>query len=79
MTGPDGKNYPNEIVVTAIEPDRSIGMHHVSPPRYLLTVTLEPNPEGGTLVSWIQEFENPDVGRRMERGSASAAGTRAAA
>ena len=67
ITGPDGKNYPNEIVVTDIEPDVRIGIHHVSPPRYLLTVTLEPSSDGGTLVTWNQEFENPDVGRRLER------------
>ena len=67
MTGPDRKNYPNKIMVTDIESHRRVGIHHVSPPRYRLTVTLEPTPEGGTLVSWNQEFENPDVGRRMER------------
>ena len=41
--------------------------HHVSQPRYLLTVTLEPTADSGTLVGWNQDFENPDVGRRMER------------
>ena len=67
MTGPDLKNYPNKIMVTDIESHRRVGIHHVSPPRYRLTMTLEPTPEGGTLASWNQEFENPDVGRRMER------------
>jgi hypothetical protein len=32
-----------------------------------LTVTLEPTADGGTLVGWNQDFENPDAGRRMER------------
>ena len=67
MHGPDGKNYPNEIVVTEIDPPRRIVLHHVSPPRYLLTVTLAPTADGGTLVDWNQDFENPDVGRRLER------------
>lgn len=42
-------------------------IHHVSQPRYLLTVTLEPTADGGTLVGWNQDFENPEVGRRLER------------
>lgn len=67
MHGPDGKSYPNEIVVTEIEPFRRIVLHHVSQPRYFLTVTLEPTADGGTLVGWNQDFENPEVGRRMER------------
>jgi len=66
MHGPDGKSYPNEIVIAEIEPPKRIVIHHVSPPRYLLTVTLEPTAEGGTLVGWSQDFESPDVGRRME-------------
>jgi hypothetical protein len=27
---------------------------------------LESTADGGTLVGWHQEFENPDVGRRLE-------------
>lgn len=67
MHGPDGKDYPNEIVVTAIEPPTRIVLHHVSHPHFLLTVTLEPTADGGTLVGWNQEFEDPAVGRSMER------------
>lgn len=67
MHGPDGKNFPNEIVIAEIEPSERIVIHHVSQPRYLLTITLEPTDDGGTLVGWTQEFENPDIGRRMER------------
>lgn len=67
MHGPDGKNYPNESVITEIEPPKRIVIHHVSQPRFLLTVTLEPTADGGTLVHWNQEFENPDFGRGMER------------
>jgi uncharacterized protein YndB with AHSA1/START domain len=66
MHGPDGKHHPNAIVVTEIVPSTRLVLHHVSPPRYLLTVTLEPTADGGTLVGWHQEFESADVGRRME-------------
>lgn len=72
MHGPDGKNYPNEIVVTEIERPTRIVIHHVSAPRYRLTVTLERTDDGGTFVGWEQEFENPDTGRRMEKIVASA-------
>jgi len=61
MHGPDGKNYPNGSVFRDIEPAKRIVIHHVSQPRYLLTVTLEPTESGGTLVRWDQEFENPKV------------------
>lgn len=63
MHGPDGKDYPNEMVMTEIEPPTRIVIDHLSQPRFLLTVTLEPTAEGGTLVTWHQDFANPDVGR----------------
>jgi uncharacterized protein YndB with AHSA1/START domain len=58
MHGPDGKDYANEITVKEIEPLYEIVLHHVSQPRYRLTVTLEPTADGGTLGSWNQDFEN---------------------
>jgi len=67
MHGPDGKDYPNEIEIAEIEPPTRIVIHHVSQPRYLLTVTLASTADGGTLVGWSQDFEDPDVGHRMER------------
>lgn len=66
MHGPGGKNYPNESVFLAIEPSRKVVIQHVSQPRYLLTVTLEPTDSGGTLVRWEQEFENPKVASGVE-------------
>lgn len=66
MHGPDGKDYPNEMVVVEVEAPRRIVIRHVSQPRYLLTVTLDPTADGGTRVGWNQEFESPEVGRRME-------------
>jgi uncharacterized protein YndB with AHSA1/START domain len=65
MHGPDGRNYPNEIVVKSIERDRKIVMHHSVPPLFLLTTTLEPTADGGTTVHWKQEFEDPEFERRM--------------
>lgn len=67
MHGPDGKNYPNEIVVAKVDPPTRIVLHHVSQPRYLLTVTLAPSPDGGTVVRWHQDFEDAELARRMER------------
>ncbi|CPW41661.1 SRPBCC family protein [Mycobacteroides abscessus] len=64
MHGPDGKDYKNQISVLEVVPSSKIVFHHVSGPRYLLTVTLE-STSGGTTVGWNQEFENPDVGRRL--------------
>lgn len=67
MHGPDGKSFPNEIVITEIERPGRIVIHHVSQPRYLLTVTLEPTADGGTLVGWNQDFEDSEMGRRLEK------------
>lgn len=66
MHGPGGKNYPNESEFLDIEPSRKIVIQHVSQPRYLLTVSLEPTDSGGTLVLWEQEFENPKVASGVE-------------
>ena len=64
MHGPDGKDYANESVFLAVEPSKRIVIQHLSKPRYLLTVTLEPTDNGDrgeTRVRWEQEFENPNV------------------
>lgn len=66
MHGPDGKDYPNESVFRDIEPKRIV-IQHLSKPRYLLTVSLEPTDSGGTLVRWEQDFENPKVASGIER------------
>ncbi|MDP2248370.1 MAG: SRPBCC domain-containing protein, partial [Nitrosomonadales bacterium] len=66
MHGPGGKNYPNESVFRDIEPSKRIVIHHVSQPRYLLTVSLEPTNGGGTLVRWEQDFEDPRVASGIE-------------
>jgi uncharacterized protein YndB with AHSA1/START domain len=67
MHGPDGKKFPNEVVVSEIEPPERIVLHHVSKPRYVLTVTLEPTADGGTRVGWNQQFEDPNIESRIEK------------
>jgi uncharacterized protein YndB with AHSA1/START domain len=67
MHGPDGKDYPNEMVVAQVDPPQLIVLHHVSQPRYLLTVTLAPAAHGATLVHWHQAFEDAELASRMER------------
>lgn len=54
MHGANGKNYPNESTFSEIEPAKRVVIQHVSQPRYLLTVSLEPTGSGGTLVRWEQ-------------------------
>lgn len=66
MHGPTGKDYPNESVFRDIGRSRKVVIHHVSQPRYLLTVTLEPAPGGGTRVRWEQAFENPTIAAGIE-------------
>lgn len=64
MHGPNGGDYPNESVFADVEPPRRIVIQHVSKPRYRLTVGLAPS-AAGTMVSWSQAFESPDVARRV--------------
>ncbi|RYX82165.1 hypothetical protein EON83_20830 [bacterium] len=66
MHGPDGKDYNNEIVIKEIEPSRRIVIRHVSQPHYLLEITFEPTVDGGTLVGWNQDFENPETARLLK-------------
>lgn len=64
MHGPDGKNYPNESVFVEIEPPRKVVIEHVSKPKYLLTILLEPS-VSGTTVFWRQVFENSKFAESM--------------
>lgn len=60
MHGPDGVSYPNQAIFVEIIPDSSVVIQHVSQPRFLLSISLTPSVTG-TLVSWVQEFEDPTV------------------
>lgn len=64
MHGPDGSNYPNESVFLDIERDRKVVIHHLSLPRFRLTVTLAPSGTG-TLLGWSQAFEDPAVAQAV--------------
>jgi len=65
MHGPDGSNYPNESEFAEIDPSGKVAIRHISEPRFLLTITWSSS-GAGTLVSWVQAFENPEIARRVE-------------
>jgi len=60
MHGPDGASYPNQSILTEIIPNSSVVIKHVSQPHFLLTISLTPS-MNGTLISWVQEFEDPTM------------------
>ncbi len=60
MHGPDGTNYPNEATFASLEPGRAVVINHISQPHFQLSITLEPTATG-TLVTWEQVFESPQV------------------
>lgn len=64
MHGPNGKNFPNESVFEEMSPRRVV-IQHVSEPKYRLTIDLAPS-AAGTVVSWSQTFEKPEVAKRIE-------------
>ena len=66
MHSPHGGNPANESVFEQIEPLKKVVIHHISEPRYRLTVDLTPSATG-TVVSWSQEFESPEVAHRIEK------------
>lgn len=63
MHGPKGTHHPNESEFVEVGPSRIV-IHHVSPPRYRLTIALT-GAVGGTQVSWVQEFEDAAVAERI--------------
>lgn len=65
MYGPDGRKYPNESVFAEIESPNKIVIHHVSEPKYRLTIDLAAA-GAGTRVSWSQAFENDKIASRIE-------------
>lgn len=55
MHGPEGSNHPNESVSLGLHRPSKLVSQRVSPPRFVLTVTLDPRATG-TAVMWAQEF-----------------------
>ena len=64
MHGPFLKNYQNDSVFADIEAPRKLVIEHVSEPKFRLTIGLAASPKG-TLVSWSQDFENPEVAKQI--------------
>jgi len=65
MHGPDGSNHANESVFLKLEAPSTLVIQHVSPPRFVLTVSLETH-EAGTAIAWAQEFEDAAVAARIK-------------
>jgi uncharacterized protein YndB with AHSA1/START domain len=65
MHGPNGADYPNEIVFVEIDSPRRLVLHHVSAPRFLVTVDFD-DLGGKTKVCFRQLFESPDVFERIK-------------
>jgi len=63
MHGPNGANYANESIFQEIQPDKIV-IEHVLPPWFMLTVTLTPS-GNQTHLSWVQEFESPEVAAKF--------------
>ena len=64
MHGPKGATFQNESEFLDVTAPSAVVIQHISKPRYVLRVTLTPDPEG-TIVDWVQEFEDPAVAERI--------------
>lgn len=64
MHGPNGTHHPNESVFLELRSAEGLVIHHVSLPRYTLTVSLAVH-EAGTAITWVQEFEDAVVAARL--------------
>ena len=64
MHGPNGTDYPNESEFVEIVPDALVRIRHLSPPHFVLTITLGSTADG-TLVSWEQEFADARVAEAL--------------
>jgi uncharacterized protein YndB with AHSA1/START domain len=64
MHGPDGKSYPNENEFAELVNGSKVVMRHISEPKFILTVNLQPSTQG-SVVTWVQEFENEQVAKNI--------------
>jgi uncharacterized protein YndB with AHSA1/START domain len=64
MHGPDGSSYQNQAVFSDIIPNASVVIKHVSQPHFTLSISLKSS-SIGTLVTWVQEFEDPSMAANM--------------
>ena len=66
MHSPHGGNPENESVFELVESPRKVVIRHISQPLYRLTVELTPS-GSGTTVSWLQEFDDAEVAKRIAK------------
>ena len=66
MHGPDGKDYANESVFTALEPGRRVVIRHDCAPYFTLTVRLIPVADG-THLTWDQVFDDAATARAVQQ------------
>ena len=64
MRGPDGKDYPNEMVFLEIMAPSKIVMRHTVEPYFTLTVTIE-NYDGGATINWHQDFDSEELAKNI--------------
>ena len=67
MHSPNGGNPENESVFELVDPPRKIVIRHVSQPVYRLTADFIPTAASGTILSWSQQFDDPEVARRIAK------------
>lgn len=60
MHGPNGSNHPNESIFLQIAAPSTLVIHHICPPRFILTIAMTAH-EVGTEIRWTQELEDPAV------------------
>ena len=66
MHGPDGTDYPNESVFTAVVPPERIVIEHLRPMHWFqMTVALAER-DGKTTVTWHMLFESPEECDRVK-------------
>ena len=56
LHGPNGVDYPNEMVYVEVSDERIV-LNHTSQHHFLLTATFEDAGEGKTKLTWVQRFE----------------------
>lgn len=64
MHGPDGTDYPNEMIFQEIAEPNKIVMRHSVPPFFTATVTIG-DVEGGAVVTFLQDFDSEEVATNM--------------
>lgn len=67
MHGPDGKNYNNESLFTAVDEPQRIVFDHISPPQFQMTITLDELPDRGTRVVWRQRFLTAEIREQIAK------------